>query len=129
METVALVLGSIRKGDVMFSIDPKMPTSRFPFIRTLDRTSRLPCEQSLAVHGTLFWPLHSSAGLHQGVLTGVGVGSALNHGFILSGMHITGNTAISGMIRSFERSCSPKEIKPPDWNLSVVLRSLICLGV
>ena len=31
---------------------------------------------------------------------------------------------LSRMFRSFERSCLPQEIQPPDWNLSLVLRCL-----
>ena len=37
-------------------------------------------------------------------------------------MDLAANTVLSRMLRSFERSGPPREIQPPDWNLSLVLR-------
>ena len=53
-----------------------------------------------------------------------GYRAALNHIFSLREMEIAASSAVSRMFRHFERSCPPREIKPPDWNLSLVLRCL-----
>ena len=50
--------------------------------------------------------------------------AALNHVFLLVCVELAANRIISRMFRSFERLCPPLEIKPPYWNLSLVLRSL-----
>ena len=49
---------------------------------------------------------------------------ALNHVFSLTGMELASNTVVSRILRSFEKSCPPREVRPPDWNLSLVLRCL-----
>ena len=49
---------------------------------------------------------------------------ALNHVFILSGMDIASDTVISCMFSSYERSCPPGEMRPPELNVSLALRSL-----
>ena len=53
--------------------------------------------------------------------------SSFNDAFILYVMDIDTNTVVSQMINSFERSFTPREIKPPDWSLSLVLKSFTCL--
>ena len=50
--------------------------------------------------------------------------ATLNQVFSLAGIDLAANQIISHMFCSFERSCPPQEIKPPDCNLSLVLRSL-----
>ena len=42
-------------------------------------------------------------------------------------MDITSSTVIRSLFSSFKRLCPPREIKPPEWILSLVLRSLACL--
>ena len=36
------------------------------------------------------------------------------------------NRVIRRILSSFEKSCLPREIKPPEWNLSLVLKCLTC---
>ena len=50
--------------------------------------------------------------------------AALNHVFSLTGMDLAASSVLSRMFRHFERSCPPCEIRPLDWNLSLVLRCL-----
>ena len=45
---------------------------------------------------------------------------ALNHVFFLTGMDLVSSLIVS----QFERSCPPLEVRPPDWDLSLVLRCL-----
>ena len=42
------------------------------------------------------------------------------------GLDIAADCVVSRMFCSFKKTCSPREVKPPDWNLSLVLQSLIC---
>ena len=48
----------------------------------------------------------------------------LNHVFSLIEMDLAASTVVSRMFRSFKRLCSLREIRPLDWNLSLVLRCL-----
>ena len=50
--------------------------------------------------------------------------AALNHVFSLTGMNLAASAVLSGMFRSFKRSCPPREIRPLDWNLFLVLQCL-----
>ena len=61
------------------------------------------------------------------VVTVKGYWATLNHVFFLAGIDLAAIRVISHLFRSFEISCPPCEIWPPDWNLSLVLRSLTCL--
>ena len=58
------------------------------------------------------------------VLAVKGHRAALNHVFSLTGMDLAASSVVSRMFQHFERSCSPREIRPPDWNLLLVLRCL-----
>ena len=49
---------------------------------------------------------------------------ALNLVFSLTGMAVAAGTLVSWMFRCFERSCPPRELRPLDWNLSLVLSCL-----
>ena len=49
---------------------------------------------------------------------------ALNHVFSLTGMNFASNVVASRMFQSFEKFYAPREVRPPDWNLSLVLRCL-----
>ena len=42
----------------------------------------------------------------------------------VDGVDLTASSVVSRMFRSFERSCLPREIRSPDWNLFLVLRCL-----
>ena len=50
--------------------------------------------------------------------------ATLNHVFSLAGVIMAANCIVSRMFCSFEKSCPPCEVKPPEWNLSLVLWSL-----
>ena len=50
--------------------------------------------------------------------------AAFNHVFSLSGMDLVANKVISRMFSSFKKTCPPRETKPPEWNLSLVLGAL-----
>ena len=54
--------------------------------------------------------------------------ATLNHVFSLAGVDLAASRVISSVFRSFERSCPPHQINPPDLNLSLVLQSLTCLS-
>ena len=56
-----------------------------------------------------------------------GYRAALNRVFTVAGMHLIASRVISRLFSSFEKTCLPREIKPPDWNLFLVLKSLTCL--
>ena len=64
--------------------------------------------------------------LHKGLKLAVSVikryRAGLNHVFTLA--KILPLTGIGKMFSSSEKSCPPREIKLPEWNLSLVLRSL-----
>ena len=48
------------------------------------------------------------------------INQVLNH----KGIDLAAFVEISALIRHFEISCPPIEVKPPQWDLSLVLRSL-----
>ena len=56
-----------------------------------------------------------------------GCRAALNHILSLLGTDLTANWVISKMFSSCKRKCLLREIKPSQWNLAPVLRSLMCL--
>ena len=52
---------------------------------------------------------------------------AVNHVFALAGMDLTANGVISIMFSTFKKTvCLPRKIKPPEWHLSLILKSLTC---
>ena len=53
-----------------------------------------------------------------------GYRSALNQVFALKGVDLAASRELSMLVRSFAISCSPAEIRPPAWDLTLVLRSL-----
>ena len=53
-----------------------------------------------------------------------GYRSALNHIFSLKGLNLAASPALSMLFKSFSKSCPPKEVCPPAWDVSLVLRSL-----
>ena len=50
--------------------------------------------------------------------------AAHNHVFALTGTDLAANRIICMMFSSFEKDCLPRQIKLPEWNLILVLRSL-----
>ena len=48
----------------------------------------------------------------------------LNHVFSVMGIALAASTIVSRMFRCFESSCRPREIRPLDWNLSLILGCL-----
>ena len=50
-------------------------------------------------------------------------GAALKHVFSLAGLDLAANCIICRMFQSFEQSRPPREVRPPDWNISLVLQS------
>ena len=53
-----------------------------------------------------------------------GYRSALNSAFALKGMDLADSHPISMLIRSFSKSVRPEELRPPAWDVAVVLQSL-----
>ena len=70
----------------------------------------------------IFLCFHQELGLSVPAVKGYR--AAVNYAFSLTGMDLAASTIVSRMFRSFERSFPPQEIRPPDWNLSLVLLSL-----
>ena len=52
-----------------------------------------------------------------------GYHAAVNH-VLLAEVDLAANQIISRMSRSFEKPCPPREVKPPEWKLSLVLMIL-----
>ena len=50
--------------------------------------------------------------------------SALNHVIALACTDLEANKIISRMFSNFKKSCPPREVKPLNWNLSLVHKSL-----
>ena len=50
--------------------------------------------------------------------------AVLNQVFSLTGMDLAASSVVSLMFRSYKRSCPLREIRPLDWNFSLVLRCL-----
>ena len=55
-----------------------------------------------------------------------GYHSALNSLFALKGMDLADSRPISMLIRSFSQSVRPEELRPPAWDVTLVLLSLTC---
>ena len=53
-----------------------------------------------------------------------GYRSALNSVFALKGMDLADSRPISMLIRSFSKSVRPEELRPPAWDVALVLQSL-----
>ena len=53
-----------------------------------------------------------------------GYHSALNSIFALKGMDLANSRPISMFIRSFSKSVKPEELRPPAWDVTLVLQSL-----
>ena len=53
-----------------------------------------------------------------------GYHSALNSVFALKGMDLADSCPISMLIRSFTKSVRPEELRPPAWDVTLVLQSL-----
>ena len=53
-----------------------------------------------------------------------GYQAALNSVFALKGQDLASSRELRMLIRSFSVSCPPAEVRPPAWDLSLVLRSL-----
>ena len=54
----------------------------------------------------------------------LGYRSALNQIFILKGMNLADCKVISGLLRDFRNSCSPRDFAYPPWDLEIVLKYL-----
>ena len=75
-----------------------------------------PCKESVLEVAEFF--LFLCQNLSLSVLVVKGYQATLNHVFSLSGMDLATSSVVSHMFRSFERSCAPQEIRPPERNLS-----------
>ena len=53
-----------------------------------------------------------------------GYHAALNSVFALKGMNLVDSRPISMLIRNFSKSARPQELRPPAWNVTLVLQSL-----
>ena len=53
-----------------------------------------------------------------------GYQSALNSVFSLKGQDLSSSKELGMLLRSFNVSCPPTEVRPPAWDLSLVLASL-----
>ena len=52
--------------------------------------------------------------------------AALNHAFSLAGKDLAASRVIRRAFHSFEKTCPSRVVRPPEWNLSLVLKSLTC---
>ena len=81
-----------------------------------------PCNASIPVIAEFFLHLRQDLGFS---LTAVkGYRAALLHVFRLTGMDLAASSIASRMFRLFGRSYPLHEIRPPYWNLSLVLRCI-----
>ena len=55
-----------------------------------------------------------------------GYRAAHNHVFSLADVLWWPVVSLAGYPAAFEKSCPPRGIRPPEWNLSLVLRNLTC---
>ena len=55
-----------------------------------------------------------------------GYHAALNSVFALKGINLADSRPISMLIRNFSKSARPEELRPPVWNVTLVLQSLTC---
>ena len=78
------------------------------------------CQASVLQVAEVFFYLSRDLGLSVPALKGYGV--ALYHVFLLTGMDLASNPVVSRMFCSFEKSCPLWEVRPSDWNLSLVLQ-------
>ena len=81
-----------------------------------------PCKASVPQVAEFFLYLRHDLGLFVPAVKGCPV--ALNHVFSLTGVDLASNPVVLRMFRSFEKSCPLCEVRPPDWNLSLVLQCL-----
>ena len=81
-----------------------------------------PCKATVLQLAEFF--LYQQRELKPSVPVVKGYQVALNHVFSLAGMDLTANEIISRMLSSFKKIYLPGEVKPLEWNLSLVLRSL-----
>ena len=65
--------------------------------------------------------------LKLSVLAVKGYWASINHVFSIAGMDFATSRIISRMFSSCQKICPLREVTPPDWILSLVLRSLTCL--
>ena len=93
------------------------------FLGWCDRQGVFPCKASVPQIAEVFLYLRQELCLSVPAVKGCQ--AAQNHVFSLTGMDLAASTVVSRMFHSFERSCSPQEMWPPDWNLSLVL---LCLS-
>ena len=91
------------------------------FLGWCDRRGVDPWKTTIPVIAEFFLYLCQEHGLS--VTAVKGYRAALNHVFSLTGMDLAVSSVVSKMFRHFERSF-PHEIKPPDWNLLLVLHCL-----
>ena len=92
------------------------------FLGWCDRRGVDPGKASVTQIAKFFLCYHQELSLSVPAVQGCR--AALNHAFSLTVMDLAAGTMVSRMLRSFERSCPPREIWPPDWNLSHVLQCL-----
>ena len=93
-----------------------------PFTNLSGRRGVDPCKATIPVFVELF--LHLRQDLGFSVTADKGYRAALNHVFTLTGIDLATSCVVSRMFCHFERSCPSREIRPPDWNLSLILRYL-----
>ena len=81
-----------------------------------------PCKATIPEIAEFFLFLCQELGLFVSAVKGFR--AALNHVFLPTGLDLAASLVVSRMFRHFERSCPPLEIRPLDWNFSLVLRCL-----
>ena len=87
-----------------------------------DRRGVDPCKATIPQVAKFFLYLLQELGLSAPVVKGYR--AALNHVFSLTGMDLAASSFVSQIFRSFERSCPIQEIRPSNWNLSLILQCL-----
>ena len=92
------------------------------FLDWCDRRGVNPCKAAIPEIAEFCLFLHQEPRLSVPVVKEYRV--VLNHIFSLTGLDLAARSVVSRMFRHFERSCPSREIRPPDWNLSLVLRCL-----
>ena len=116
-------VASVMAADLQRSTTALYQSKWSQFLDWCGRRDVNPCATSISVIAESC--LHLCQDLGFSVTAVKGYRSALNHVFALTGMDLVASKVVSRMFCHFERTCPPREIRPPDWNFSLVL---LCLS-
>ena len=115
-------VASVAEADLSRSTASLYQSKWTRFLGWCDRWGVDPCKTTIPVIAEFFLYLRQELGLSVTSVKGYRV--ALNNIFSFTGMDLAASSVVSRMFRHFERSCPPRKIRPPDWNLLHVFHCL-----